>query len=102
MICAGISEILYSEGTFGENSCIVCTYLLLAYAPAVMLHSIRTMFTLMMFTGKSDSYHFSGFNTRAVENPSIGPMVFDFAKFIQNAHLISLFMVLMFGQSDNG
>ena len=102
MICAGVSETLYPGGTFGENSCIVCTDLSLAYAPAVMLHSTRIMFTLMMFTEESDLYHFLGSSIRAVENPNNGPMVLGLAKFIRKAHLISLFMVLMLGRSDNG
>jgi len=32
MICAGVSDILYTGATFGENSCIVCTRLSLLYA----------------------------------------------------------------------
>jgi len=42
MICASVSEILYPGGTFGENLCIVCTDLLLAYAPAVNLQYLLT------------------------------------------------------------
>ena len=44
MICAGLSDILYLGGTFGENSCIVCALLLLLYAFAVTLHSTRIIY----------------------------------------------------------
>ena len=57
MICVSLSDILYPDDTLSENSCIVCTHLSLLYAPAVTLHSIRMMFTLMIFIGTSDSCH---------------------------------------------
>ena len=80
MICAGVSEILYPGGTFGENSCIVCTDLSLTYAPVVILHSILIMFTLIMFIREVDSYHLLGCNNLDV-NPSIDPMVFGLSNF---------------------
>ena len=52
-----LSDILYPSGTLGKNSCIACTHLSLLYAPAVMLHSMRIMFTLMIFIDSSDSCH---------------------------------------------
>ncbi|XP_018406817.1 PREDICTED: uncharacterized protein LOC108782919 [Cyphomyrmex costatus] len=75
MICVGLSDILYSGGTCGENSCIVCALLPLLYAPAVTLHSTRMMFTVIMLTNTSDWYHLRGSNTR-FENPSSDPMLF--------------------------
>jgi len=60
MICAGVSDILYPGGTFGENSCIVCTHLSLLYAPAVTLHLTQIMFTLIIFIDTFDSCHCRG------------------------------------------
>jgi len=57
MICVGFSDILYPGDTLGENSCIVCTHLLLLYASALTLHSIHMIFTLMIFIGMFYSCH---------------------------------------------
>ena len=70
MICVGLSDILYLGGTLGENSCIMCTYLLLLYISTVTLHSIRMIFTLMIFIGTFDSCHCRDSSTRFDENLS--------------------------------
>ena len=54
----------------------------LSYAPAVILHSIRMMFTLIIFIDTSDSYHCRGSSMRFNENSNSDPILLDLVKFI--------------------
>jgi len=51
-----------------------CTHLSMLYAPAITLHSMRMMFTLMIFIDSFDSCHCRGSNTR-FENSNSNSML---------------------------
>ena len=62
---------------------LMCAHLPLLYAPAVTLHSICMIFTLMIFIGTSDLCHYRGSSMQFDENPSSESTLRDFVKFIR-------------------